>query len=248
MYRGKTVSVVLPVYNERENIRNAIEQFLAHPAVDEVVAVSNNSNDGSDDEIAKTRAVHVRESLQGYGAALQRGMQEATGELIVTTEPDGTFFVGDLDRFLSAGETYDVVIGSRTHASYILPGANMDFALKWGNWAVARMLQILFLGPHQTDVGHGYKLMHRQAYERIRGRLTVQGSHFSPDFMMQAILARVSIKEIPIHYGPRIGTSKITGDRMKAVRLGFRMIFLILATRWKTLWQRGAAKSQPLHG
>jgi len=240
MYKKKKVSVVFPVYNERENIRNAIEQFLAHPAVDEVIAVSNNSTDGSDEEIARTRAVHVREALQGYGAALQRGMQEATGDLIVTTEPDGTFFVEDLDRFLSEGESHDVIIGSRTYAAYIRPGANMDFAMKWGNWAVARMLQILFLGPNQTDVGDGYKLVHRHAYERIRDRLTVQASHFSPDFMIQAILARVTIKEIPIHYGPRIGTSKITGDRMKAIRLGFRMIFFILKTRWKTLGNKQA--------
>jgi glycosyltransferase involved in cell wall biosynthesis len=236
MYRGKTVSVVFPVFNERENIRSAIEQFLAHPCVDEVVAVDNDSTDGSDVEIAQTKARHVREALRGYGAALQRGMREATGDLIVTTEPDGTFSVSDLDRFLAESERYDVVIGSRTHARYILPGANMTFSLKCGNWAVARLLQVLFLGPSHTDVGDGYKLVRRSAYERIRDDLSVEGSHFSPDFMIQSILAGLSIKEIPIHYSARIGTSKITGERMKAVRLGFRMIFFILKTRWKTLW------------
>src|SRR5690242_15536486 len=138
MYLGKKVSVVFPVYNEKENIRAAIDEFLQHPAVDELIAVDNNSKDGSAEEIKKTSARYVLETTQGYGAALRRGMREAAGDLIVTVEPDGTFRAEDLDKLLVFSRDYDVVFGTRTSRNPVWsggdPGANMDFFLRMGNW------------------------------------------------------------------------------------------------------------------
>lgn len=241
MYLGKKVSVVFPVYNERENIRRAIEEFIRHPAVDEIVAVDNNSSDGSREEIEKTSARYVYEKKQGYGAALQRGMREAQGDLIVTVEPDGTFRASDLDRLLVYSQDYDVILGTRTSRNPVwsggASGANMDFFLRMGNWAVAKLLEYLFNGPSFTDVGCTYKLIHRHAYEEIKHSFSVSGSHFSPEYMMQVLLHGFSVVEIPVHYGARIGMSKITGKRSKAIRLGFRMIGFILAKRCSTLWR-----------
>lgn len=238
MYLGKKVSIVFPVYNEKENIKHAIEDFLSHPAVDEVVAVDNNSTDGSDEEIRRTSARYVKEMVQGYGAALKRGMREATGDLIVTIEPDGTFRAGDLDRLLVYSRDYDVVFGTRTSRNPVWsggdPGANMDFALRMGNWAVAKFLEYLFNAPSLTDVGCTYKLIHRHAYEKIKDTLTVDGSHFSPEFMLRCLLASLPVVEVPVQYGARVGTSKITGKRSKAIRLGIRMIWFILTTRVST--------------
>lgn len=235
MYLGKKVSIVLPVYNERENVRAAIEEFLRHPAVDEIIAVDNNSKDGSDKEIQLTSAKYVKEVTQGYGAALRRGMHEATGDLIVTCEPDGTFRADDLDRLLVYSQEYDVVFGTRTSRNPVWsggdPGANMDFALRMGNWAVAKFLEYLFNGPSLTDVGCSYKLIHRRAYEKIVDSFTVNGNWFSPELMIRVLQQKLSVVEIPIQYGARIGTSKITGTRAKAVVLGCRMIWFILTER-----------------
>lgn len=242
MYLGKKVSVVLPVYNERENIARAIHDFIHHPAVDEVIAVDNNSTDGSDAEIKKTSAKYVREGVQGYGAALRRGMQEATGDLIVTVEPDGTFRASDLDRLLVYSLEYDVVLGTRTsrHAVWSQgePGVNMDFALRMGNWAVAKLLEYLFNGPSLTDVGCTYKLIHRRAYEQIRPSFTVQGNWFSPEYIIRTLEHKLAVVEIPVRYGARIGTSKITGRRSCAILLGVRMILFILTERIRG-WVRG---------
>jgi glycosyltransferase involved in cell wall biosynthesis len=235
MYLGKKVSVVLPVYNEHENVRAAIDEFLQHPAVDEVIAVDNNSTDGSAAEIKMTSAKYVKEPTQGYGAALQRGMREASGDLIVTCEPDGTFRASDLDRLLIYSQDYDVVLGTRTSRNPVWsngdPGANMYFALRMGNWAVAKFLEYLFNGPSFTDVGCTYKLIHRRAYEKIKGSLTVAGNWFSPEYMIRVLQHQLSVVEIPVQYGTRIGTSKITGKRSHAVKLGFRMIGFIIAER-----------------
>ena len=235
MYLGKKVSIVFPVYNEKENIKNAIEEFLRHPAVDEIIAVDNNSRDGSDKEIQLTSAKYVKEMTQGYGAALRRGMREATGDLIVTCEPDGTFRASDLDRLLVYSQEYDVVFGTRTSRNPVWsggdPGANMDFALRMGNWAVAKLLEYLFNGPSFTDVGCTYKLIHRRAYEKIKDSLTVDGNWFSPEYMIRVLQHQLSVVEIPVRYGARIGISKITGKRSKAIVLGFRMIRFILTER-----------------
>ncbi|MDP2652240.1 MAG: glycosyltransferase family 2 protein [bacterium] len=238
MYLGKKVSIVLPVYNELENIRTAIEDFLRHPAVDEVIAVDNNSNDGSAYEIQKTSAKYTKEAIQGYGAALRRGLREATGDLLVTCEPDGTFRADDLDRLLVYSQDYDVVLGTRTSRNPVWsggdPGANMYFFLRVGNWAVAKLLEYLFNGPSFTDVGCSYKLIHRRAYEKIKDSFTVNGNWFSPEYMIRALQHKLPVVEIPVQYGSRIGTSKITGKCSKAVKLGFRMIWFILTERFKS--------------
>lgn len=239
MYLGKKVSIVLPVYNEKENVRTAIEDFLRHPAVDEIIAVDNNSTDGSDEEIRRTSAHYVRETTQGYGAALRRGMQEARGDLIITCEPDGTFRASDLDRLLVFSLEYDVVLGTRTARSPIWSGrdsgANMDFSLRMGNWFVAKLLEYTYNGPSLTDVGCSYKLIHRHAYTRIRDALMVDGNWFSPEYLIRVLQYKLSVVEIPVRYGARVGTSKITGNRVRAIMLGFRMLAFIISERFKSV-------------
>ncbi|MEK7114261.1 MAG: glycosyltransferase family 2 protein [Patescibacteria group bacterium] len=238
MYLGKKVSIVFPVYNEKENIRAAIEEFMRHPAVDEIIAVDNNSKDGSDKEIQLTSAKYVKEITQGYGAALRRGMREATGDLIITCEPDGTFRASDLDRLLVYSQEYDVVFGTRTSRNPVWsggdPGANMYFSLRLGNWAVAKLLEYLFNGPSFTDVGCTYKLIHRLSYEKIKDSFTVNGNWFSPEYMIRVLQHTLSVVEIPVQYGARIGMSKITGKVSKAIKLGFRMILFIIVERIKS--------------
>jgi glycosyltransferase involved in cell wall biosynthesis len=235
MYLGKSVSIVFPVFNEAGNVKRAIEAFLAHPAVDELVAVDNNSTDGSDLEIKKTAARYVNEPVQGYGAAMQRGMGEAAGDIIVTVEPDGTFRPEDLDRFLVYGRDYEVVLGTRTARVLIWTGGDMDLPLRLGNLVVAKYLEFLFSGPSLTDVGCSYKLIHRAAYEKVKNSFAVTGWHFSPDFMMQVLIKRLSIVEIPIQFQSRVGASKLGGIRWKAILLGFRMLLFITITRLKHL-------------
>lgn len=238
MYRNQKVSVVMPVYNEEENIRASIEDFFLHPSVDEVVAVDNNSSDGSAVEIKKTRATYIQEANQGYGAALKRGMSEATGDVIITVEPDGTFASADIEKLLIYSDEFSVVFGTRTSRSLIWSGANMKFALRLGNWGVAKFLEYLFNGPSLTDVGCTYKLIRRVAYEEIKHDLTVNGSWFSPEFMIRVLQHKLRSVEIPVNYRSRIGTSKITGRTWPAVKLGMKMILFITKERFKTILKR----------
>jgi len=229
VWKGKKISVVFPAYNEEENIRKAIDDFFATKIVDEIVVVDNNSKDNTIKEVRKTRARLVREEKQGYGHASQRALKEARGDLIFITEPDGTFVASDVFKFLPYSEEFDVIFGTRTAKELIWEEANMNWFLRIGNVFVAKLLEYMFNGPCLTDVGCTFKLIKKEALEKIKDKFTVGGSHFSPEFMILCIKNGLKCVEIPINYRGRIGESKITGNFWRAFKLGFVMIGLIFS-------------------
>jgi len=237
MWKDKTISVVLPCYNEEENVRNAITDFFNCGCVDEVLAVNNNSTDNTAQEIKKANAVLINEEKQGYGFAIQRGLKEAKCDYIIISEPDGTFSANDIYRLLVYAEEFDMVLGTRTSKTCIWEGANMGHFLKWGNWVVAKMLEFLFNGPSLTDVGCTMRLIEKKALGKIIGKFTVGGSHFLPEMTILAILNGLKVVEIPLNYMPRVGKSKITGRKVRAFKVGLRMMMLILRYKLKSLFK-----------
>jgi len=231
MWNGKSVSIVLPAYNEEKYIRPAVEDFFLDGVVDEVIVVDNNSRDRTAAEASATRARVVRETAQGYGHALRRGLREATGDLVIMAEPDGTFVGRDVMKLLVYADDFEMVCGTRTTRELIWQQANMGWFLRWGNWVVAKLLQVLFDAPSLTDCGCTLRLTHRTALSRIQDEFTVGGSHFLPDMVIVALKHRVRLIEVPVNYRGRIGESKITGTLKGTLRTGFRMIALILRHR-----------------
>ncbi len=238
MWSGKTVSVVLMTYAERRSIREVIEGFFATGLVDEVLVVDNNAEPGTAEEVTKTRARIVHEPSQGYGHATRRGLLEASGDLIVLAEPDGTFLAEDIIKLLVYSGECDVVFGTRTTRDLIWDGANMDPFLRWGNWAVAKMVEALFNTNHLSDVGCTYKLLRAPVAKRIAHEVTVGGSHAGAEVMLLAILSGARIVEVPVNYLPRVGKSSVTGHPVKAAQVGLNMISLVLRRRWSAPRQR----------
>jgi glycosyltransferase involved in cell wall biosynthesis len=233
MYGSRTVSVVFPAYNEEKYIRAAVEDFFVPGVVDEVVVVDNNSRDRTNQEACATNARVVIETAQGYGKALRRGLREAKGDIIIMAEPDGTFIGRDVLKLLAYADDFDMVCGTRTSRELIWEQANMGWFLRVGNWAVAKMLQVLYDGPSLSDCGCTLRLTHRAALERFREQLTVGGSHFLPEMVIMALRGGLKIIEVPVNYRGRVGESKITGTLKGTLRTGFRMIGLILRNRFK---------------
>lgn len=233
MWKGKTVSVVLMTYAERDSIRKVIEGFASLGVVDEVLVVNNNAEEGTAGEVAKTDARQVFESKQGYGHAIRRGLQEATGDLVALVEPDGTFLPGDLSKLLTYSDECDMVLGTRTTRELIWAGSNMGFFLKWGNWAVAKLVEILFNTSHLSDVGCTYRLLDRRLADYLVENMRVGGSHAGPEIMLLTITSGARFIEIPVNYLPRVGRSSVTGSRLVSIALGLRMIGLILRFRVK---------------
>jgi len=233
VYGSKTVSIVLPAFDEEQYIRAAVDDFFASGLVDEVVVVDNNSRDRTAEEARRTRARLVTEAAQGYGHALRRGLREATGDLVIMAEPDGTFLGRDILKLLAYAEDFDMVCGTRTTRELIWEQANMGWFLRVGNWSVAKLIQVLYDGPSLSDCGCTLRLIHRHALARIQDDLTVGGSHFLPQMVIAGLKRGLKIIEVPVNYRGRVGDSKITGTLRGALRTGFRMIALILVSRFR---------------
>jgi len=233
MYNGKTVSVVMPAYNEEKGIATVVSSFLSIPEVDQAIVVDNNSGDKTAELAAAAGATVVREERRGYGYASQTALRSANSDYIIIVESDVTFRAEDVRKFLAYAEDFDVVFGSPTSKSCIWEGSNMGPFLRYGNWAVGKLLEYVHNGPCLTDVGCTYKLLRREALQFLIPMFTVGRSHFSPELMILAIRSHLNCVEIPVHYGPRTGTSKITGSFWKAFRLGLRMIAMIVRYRFR---------------
>ncbi|MBI4559189.1 MAG: glycosyltransferase family 2 protein [Candidatus Hydrogenedentes bacterium] len=231
MWHDKKISVIFPTYNEKDSIRAAIEDFFSTGYVDEILVVNNNAAPGTDEEVGATRARLVYESRQGYGYAIWKGLAEATGDLLIISEPDGTFSGHDVIKLLAYSDDVPVVFGTRTQRELVWEGANMGFFLKWGNWAVGKMMEFLFNTTLLTDVGCSMRLLRRAAYEKVAPQFKVGGSAFGPHLMLLIILNRIPFVEIPVNYRKRVGESSVTGSKWRAFLLGIEMIAMILRYR-----------------
>lgn len=245
MYKGLKVSVAMPAYNEAEGIAEGVRGFLALPEVDEVIVADNNSSDDTARLALAAGASVVSERRQGYGFACRAAILSAAGDLIILVESDSTFRATDIYKFLAYAEDFDFVFGTRTSKSCIWAGSNMGPFLRYGNWAVAKLLEYLHNGPCLTDVGCTYKLLRKEALQQIQPLFQVGGSHFSPELMMIAIRSKLVCVEIPVHYQPRTGVSKITGSFWRAFRLGLRMIRMIILYRFKPI-PRAVSTCRPI--
>jgi glycosyltransferase involved in cell wall biosynthesis len=235
MYKGKTVSIVIPTYNEDGSIRAVIDGFFATGFVDEVVVIDNNALGNTKQEVAKTKARLVDEKEhQGYGFAMMRGLREATGDLVITCEGDGTFLPTDIYKFLAYTDEFPSVFGTRTSRAAIWSGAFMPFPVRFGNWAVAKFLEVLHNGPTLTDASCSYKLFSREVLESIFDLFPLSSGKnaFSVEIMIWVLRRGWRPIEIPVIYKQRVGVSMYTGDSIvKAAHIGFKMVLKILRYR-----------------
>jgi glycosyltransferase involved in cell wall biosynthesis len=248
MWCGKSVAVILPTYNEKDSIRSAILSFACTNLVEEIIVVNNNAAPGTSEAVRGTGAREVFETRQGYGHALLRGIDESLADFVVLAEPDGTFSGHDLLKLLAYSDDVPVVFGTRTSRQFIWTGANMGVFLKWGNWAVAKMTELLFNTTILTDMGCTFRLFHREAMDLIRPSLTIGGSHFGPQLLMEVVAHDIPFVEIPVNYRPRVGQSSVTGSFWKTFALGLQMILLVLQyrvgvyTRTRRMWTEQEAR------
>ena len=235
MWKNKTVSVIFPTYNEKDSIRKSIEDFFSQGYVDEIIVVNNNAAQGTSEEVAKTKAREVFERKQGYGHAIQKGLKEAKGDILIVSEPDGTFIGRDVVKLLAYSEDFDVVFGTRTSKNLIWEGANMGIFLKWGNVFLAKLVELLYNTTVLTDVGCTARLINRKSLKKIQNQFSIGGSHFGVEMMLLVIKNKIKFMEIPVNYRERVGKSSVTGDKLKALFLGILMILLILKYRFKKI-------------
>jgi glycosyltransferase involved in cell wall biosynthesis len=205
--------VVIPCLNEAESIERcvakAIEAFAGQDWEGEVIVADNGSDDGSPELAKAAGALVVHEPRRGYGSAYLAGFAAARGEYIVMADADLTYDFADIPRFverLDAGA--QLVMGDRM--GNIQPGAMPWLHRYIGNPVLTGILN-LFFRTGVRDAHCGMRAVRRDALPQLDLRTT--GMEFASEMVIRAGKERLEIAEIPIHYHPRAGESKLSSFR-----------------------------------
>jgi hypothetical protein len=207
------VSVVIPCLNEAASIERCVcrarEALEGQGWRGEVIVADNGSEDGSAELAKAAGALVVFEPRRGYGSAYLAGFAAATGEYIVMADADLTYDFSDIPRFVEALDGgADLVMGDRMKG--IQPGAMPWLHRYVGNPALTGILN-LFFRTGVRDAHCGMRAVRRDVLPRLDLRTT--GMEFASEMVIRAGKAKLDITEIPIHYHPREGDSKLSSFR-----------------------------------
>jgi hypothetical protein len=207
------VSVVIPCLNESSSIERCVRQALdaidRHEWVGEVIVADNGSEDGSAEIARAAGAIVVREDRRGYGSAYLAGFAAAAGEYIVMVDADLTYDFSEIPRFVDElDKGAELVMGDRMKG--IQPGAMPWLHRYVGNPLLSGILN-LFFRTGVSDAHCGMRAVRRDVLPRLDLRTT--GMEFASEMVVRAGKERLAISEIPIHYHPREGESKLSSFR-----------------------------------
>jgi glycosyltransferase involved in cell wall biosynthesis len=196
----------MPVYNERNTLRAVIERVLAVPQELELICVDDGSRDGSREILAELQKQHsnLRVFLQltnmGKGAALRRGIQEATGDFVLIQDADLEYDPADYPNLLDPliqGKA-DVVYGSR------FLGSRPHRVLYFWHSVANRLLTLLsncLTNINLTDMETCYKVFRREIVQAIP--LEENRFGFEPEITVKIAKRRLRIYEVGISYWGR---------------------------------------------
>src|SRR4051812_37863144 len=218
------VSVVLPCLNEEQAIGACIEKIKSTLTMagisGEIVVCDNGSTDRSVAIAESLGARVVHQPLRGYGNAYLKGFANARGRYLIMGDADDTYDFTLIPQFLHAltADGADFVTGSR----YLDGGHTHIKGLhRWfGNPALTGILNLLF-GTGYSDVYCGFRGFSRAAYNRIQP--VSPGMEFNLELAINAGLAKLKVREIPIELAPRKGESKL-----RTFRDGWRSLRMML--------------------
>ena len=200
------LTVVIPVYNENATLRQVVEKVLAVPFELEIVCVDDGSRDGSRELLAELASLHpqIRVFLQprnlGKGAALRRGIQEATGEFVIIQDADLEYDPGDYPMLLEPliQGSADVVFGSRFQGGR--PHRVLYFWHSVGNFLLT-LLSNCLTNINLTDMETCYKVFRREVIQSIPIEENRFG--FEPEITVKIAKRRLRIYEVGITYWGR---------------------------------------------
>jgi len=235
------LSVVIPTFNERENIAiliPRIQQVFEESGIrGEIVVVDDNSTDGSLavlSDLAKrygNLVVSVRKGPPSIARAWFEGFDLASKENIVCIDGDLCHDPKYFPAMLAKLQTHDLVIGSR----YL----DRSMMMKDKSWLasyvsfVGQILTRFATGFRETDTSHSFRMFQRGVFQSIKSKLKNEGNVFLIEFLIHAKRNGCRVVEIPIQYGKRVhGETKLRVFR-EGMRY-LRYIFTVISMRFRS--------------
>lgn len=202
---SKSISVILPAYNEAENLPSAIEEIDAYLksrfADYEILVVSEGSTDDTKRvmEDIQTRRPRVRLFMKkewaGFGGALRTGFGNAAKELIFYTDADRQFDIRELDLLLPLIERYDIISGYKMK--------RRDALIRvWMSWIYNMAMRALF-GVKVRDINCAFKLYRRKVFAGMDFLPTVTEGIINAEIFIHAKEKGFSVAQVPVHHYPR---------------------------------------------
>ncbi len=222
MYKGRSVTVVIPCLNEEAGIVEVLKRMPAF--VDETIVVDNNSTDRTA-ELARTHGANViHERVRGYGRAYKTGLIEAKGDVVVTLDGDHSYPVDAISYLLEVFLHSDVRFLSASR----FPLRNRQ-AMSFKHWVGNKLLSLALSALYfrwVRDSQSGMWVFERESLAAME--LASDGMAFSEEIKIEAIRRRdVGFKEIYIDYSNRVGEIKL-----KPWKDGFRNLWFLVQKRF----------------
>ena len=231
------IKVIIPAYNEEDSIAKVINDIPT--IVDEIIVISNNSTDKTEENAANAGATVLKESKRGYGYACLKGMdyiastslsdQEKKPTIVVFLDGDYSDYPEQLTELVAPiiNNNIDLVIGSRVKE--LREAGSMTPQQVFGNW-LATFLMNIFFNAKFTDLGP-FRAIKYQKLLQLKMEDKTYG--WTVEMQLKAIKQHFSYKEVPMKYRNRIGISKVSGTLKGSILAGVKILGWIFKYSFK---------------
>ncbi|NYZ73981.1 glycosyltransferase family 2 protein [Candidatus Micrarchaeota archaeon] len=199
------ISICMGTKNEEKAIATVIRSFRnALKGHDSEFVITDSSSDRTAEIASGLGAIVIKQKPQGYGIALREALMNATGEVIITTDCDGTYPPEAVPAMLKLiGEGYDMVSASRLKGKTRVK--NMALLNEFGNRFFAFAVSLLY-GCRCTDATTGMRVFRKEVISSIEW---TENTGLSLELFFKPAVLGFKVIEMPIGYLPRAGGTKL---------------------------------------
>jgi len=234
------VSIVMPAYNEEEIIEQTVREWygevISRIPGSELMVVNDCSKDMTGEVLARLCQEFpalrplTPERNGGHGRALRYGFDQVTQDWVFQTDSDQQHIPSDFWRVWKERETSDFVLGVRS--------SRADGRVRVFITTVMRLANFVVWGMWIRDANCPFKLMRRQAMEKVLGR--IPRDSFIPMVMVSILCRKMKyrVTQVAVQHLPRRGGEQSLSGLWKWIKVGSRCLRQLLALRVRLLWGR----------